>query len=104
MRLTDDSSAFLVLGRTLENERTWLGASVISLRLLAWIKRGAKALERIADTEEHLCRIEAKRFEFDFPAAREPKRAVISVSSTNDFNQGYLEQHPELRYERENAE
>lgn len=72
-----------------------------TLRVVAWLKRCAVALERLATAQEEETNLVRRRFEIEYPAAKPRKKTEISVASTKDFNQGYLNQHPELLYQEE---
>lgn len=71
-------------------------------RAVVWLKRSAKALERIADAQEQQSRIAYQSFNLAHPSPRPIKMAEFGVASVaEDWNKPYLEHHPELTMEDE---
>lgn len=66
-------------------------------RAVVWLKRSAKALERIAEADEQLARIAQQEFNIAHPSRREVKRAEFGVADVDaDWNKRYAIEHPEL--------
>lgn len=62
------------------------------LRSLVYLRRAARALESIADSQCELVRIERERT----PGYKPPRPTVFDVASVADFNKRYRTEHPEL--------
>lgn len=65
-------------------------------RAVVWLKRGALALERVAEAQESQARIAYQEFNLAHPSRREVKRAEFGVADVDaDWNKLWKEQHPE---------
>ncbi len=64
-------------------------------RAVVWLKRSAKALERIADSQEQLASMAYQEFNLAHPARRPIKSAEFGVADVDaDWNARWKEQHP----------
>lgn len=65
-------------------------------RAVVWIKRGALALERIADSQEQLASVAYQEFNLAHPTRRAVKAAEFGVADVDaDWNKLWAEQHPQ---------
>lgn len=64
-------------------------------RLVAWVKRGALALERIADAQEQQSSLAYQSFNLAHPSRRPVRAAEFGVADVEaDWNKLWAEQHP----------
>lgn len=69
--------------------------TLVELRMVAWLKRIALALERANQLEEH-----RQDLEFAPVAYKEPRKAVFSHPSVKDWNKRWLAAHEREREEK----
>ena len=67
-------------------------------RAVVWLKRSAKALERIADAEEQRSRLAYQEFNLAHPSRRPIRSAEFGVADVDaDWNEKWKEAHPEYQ-------